>query len=424
MFYNFKKWLFDVGQLFYIAIRKFITDDCFGKASSLAYVTVLSVVPASILIIALFSSFESTKETLIFILDEKIIPYFFPAGEKLVAEHFEGFLKNVNTLTILGISFLLVAAIDIVFILERSINAIWRVKKGRSIIQNILIYWAILTLGPLVLISSFYFTAKYSQIYPVGRVFSRFLFPFIVTWFGFFVAYQFITRTKVTLKAAFIGALVAGTLWELVKYGFGFYMTEVAIETYGRIYGPIYIIFIFIFWVYVSYAILLLGAEISYLIQYPEVYRQKQYKNIDLKNFMLYFILSVLYNIYDTFQKGKGSISLDKLAQQNMLIRFEMDNIITPLVEKGLIKEIVNGSKKEYIPLKPMEQLQVLEIVNMISDSSQFLLKKDNEVVEKMFNKIMQKIEKSKTKEFAYLSYKELIEENLPSVISKARQTG
>ncbi len=417
--HKFNKFFIYVGRLFYVGVRKFYDDECFGKAAILSYITILSVIPVLILIFGISSSFSSTQNILTSIVDDKIIPYLFPGEVKALAYHLEDFSKNALTLSILGTAFLVIAAVDIMLILENSSNSIWRVKKGRSILHNFLIYWAMITLVPLTLVSSFYLTGELGAYFLFGQELFQFVLPLLLTWIGFFSIYQFTPNTKIRFFSSSLGALIASSFWVFGKWGFGLYITQVAHETWGKIYGPLYIIPIFFFWIYLSYAILLFGMEISYLLQYPEIFKKKQYKNVDLNNFSLFFMLNSLYMIYKSFHNGTGSTSLNILARQNQLSRNQMGKIMTQLAEAGLVKEMSSNSKKEYLPIKPMDQIKIIYLINLVDYNTHLLLKKDNPVVVKIFNKLLERLEVSKNREFDNITYQDLMEDNIISVLSK-----
>ncbi len=416
LFIDLKKWAINLWYLFITAFRKFYDDECFGKASSISYITILSVVPVLILIYSIGSSLELTKDFFLGTVNGKndnIIHYFFPAGgkqEKIIAEYLKDFTENVATVSIFGIILLLVAAVDIVLTLEGSINSIWRVKKGRGILQNFLIYWTMLTIGPLFLVVSFYVTSKFGNEILADRVFSKFFFPLLVTWTGFFLAYQLIPRTKVTFKAASIGALIAGTLWEIAKFGYGFYIKEVGSQTLGLLYGPLYFIPISIAWIYLSFALFFLGAEVSYLIQYSEIYKKRQYKKLDHQNFLLYYLLNSLHCIYQAYENGKGSITLAELSKINNLSRLDMEQITLSLVSKKFIRVAQVGSIKEYFPLKPMDKTKMIELLDLVTDRKQLLLSERDIRVKEMFERVVKKLEEGHQKEFANLSYRDLLE--------------
>ncbi len=407
------QWIRYTGRLFKIAVIKFHHDDCFAKASSLSYVTILSVVPVVILIFAVFTSYSSTKDIFLNIVQHNIIHFFIPGEEigSALGEYLNKFSANITKISsILGSLLLVIAAIDIVLIIEKSMNSIWQVKKGRTIIQNFLIYWTTLTIGPLFLVLSFYVTSQVGQVFLFGKVFSNIFFPLFVTWFGFFLAYIFIPRTKVSVKSASIGALVAGIFWELGKYGFGIYVSVIGTKTLGVIYGNLYIIPIFIAWIYLSYAILLFGVEISYLIQYPELYKRKNNKRLNYKHFKLYFLLNSIFHIFDYFQKGSGGISLEELASKNGITRDDMMDYISQAVNKRYVKEIENYSGITYIPNKPLEQIHIMDVVSMAIQDEQELLNENYPIVTAMFNEIMCKLKSGMEKEFGQQTLKDFLD--------------
>ena len=193
----------EIGRLLKYGGIKFYEDQCFGKASSLAYVTILSLIPSIILIFSIFSSMESTRGVVFETIESKILEYFFPnewegreGGKSLLAKYLEEFTKNITTVSILGLVWLLVAAVDIIFILEVVINEIWKVRKGRGFLKNIVIYWAMITLLPMALILSLYIGYEYSGSW----FFEEDIFSFLVVWGIFFLINKFLPRWKVKVE--------------------------------------------------------------------------------------------------------------------------------------------------------------------------------------------------------------------------------
>ena len=363
---------------------KFYEDQCFGKASSLAYVTVLSLVPSMILMFSIFSSMESTRGVVVETIESKVLEYFFPneweeseGGKSLLAKYLAEFTKNITTVSILGLVWLLVAAVDIIFILEVVINEIWKVRKGRGFLKNIVIYWAMITLLPMALILSLYIGYEYSG----GWFFEEDIFSFLVVWGIFFLINKFLPRWKVKVRSALIGGLVSGVLWELGKWGFEVYMNEIGKETLGKIYGGLYIVPIFIAWVYFCYVILLYGMQISYILENWGL-KEAGYKKVDRGQYLLCYIMNALDRVYRSFDGGYGGVSLKELSGFNGLPMMEMREILRKLVERGILGEVEIKGKKgkkgkggyEYCVVLPKDRLMLGNFLDFIFDESQYYI--------------------------------------------------
>lgn len=394
------------------AAKKFYDDHGFSDASSLSYVTIFSFVPVFILIFAIYSSLDSTQEIFKNTIEDIIYHYFFPDEkfEKTLVDIIKGFSTNITAVSILGVAFIIIAAVDIVIILEKAINSTWNIKKGRSFLQNFMIYWMMLTLAPIFLVLSFYVTSKYGQIFLFGVHFSNLIFPLFVTWFGFFLAFLLIPRTKVNFKSAAIGAFVAGFLWEIGKLGFTLYLTQIGNQTLGKIYGPLYVIPISIAWIYLSYSFLLYGSQISYLSQYPEIYRLDQYKNVDYENFQLFYILNTLFLISENYNGGHGATSLKYLADKNNLSRLLMSPIIESLVSKGFLREFQMGSKKLYLPEIPMDKIYISDILSLVKNRKQLYLSIADQNFKDGFYYLINKLHEIEKKELSDLHCNNIFE--------------
>jgi membrane protein len=161
------------------------------------------------------------------------------------------------------------------------LNTIWRSKNKRPMVFSFAVYWMVLTLGPLLVgasmaISSYLLSLNWLAQTGVNRLLDQLLqvFPLILSCVSFWLLYSVVPTVRVPPKDALIGALVAGVLFELGKKAFAFYVTM--FPSYQLIYGVLAVIPILFIWVYWSWCIVLLGAEITVTLSEYRVYRQEQ----------------------------------------------------------------------------------------------------------------------------------------------------
>lgn len=233
------------------------------QAGYLAYITLLSLVPlATVLVTALskFDAFGDASQK----LQDMVFANFVPAAGEAVQEAMGKFIGNTSGMTTVGSIFVFITAMMLISNIDKNLNFIWRIKEKRSFMQSFSMYWLVLTLGPvlmgvsLVLTSSIAVESYVSQ--QVVSVFYSFL-PIIFSTLMFTGLYLIVPITKVEWKHALIGGLVAAVLFETAKKGFAMYI--IAFPSYQLIYGALAAIPILFVWVYLSWMIILFGAEVT-----------------------------------------------------------------------------------------------------------------------------------------------------------------
>ncbi|WP_338564620.1 virulence factor BrkB family protein [Erwinia sp. E_sp_W01_6] len=254
-------------------------------AGNLAYVSLLSLVPLVAVVFALFAAFPSFADVSTQ-LKTFIFNNFVPASGTVVQSYLEQFVANVTKMTAVGACGLVVTALLLMYAIDTSLNTIWRSKRKRPIVYSFAVYWMILTLGPLLAgaslaISSYLLSLRWASVTGVSWVIDYGLrvFPLLLSWLAFFLLYSIVPTRQVAGKDALIGALVAGLLFELGKKGFALYVTM--FPSYQLIYGVLAVIPILFLWVYWTWCIVLLGAEISATLGDYRLLKQEEQKEED-----------------------------------------------------------------------------------------------------------------------------------------------
>ena len=244
---------------------RFQQDRLTVTAGYLAYVTLLSLVPMIAVVFGMMSAFpvfQSLKQA----MEQFVYHNFVPTAGEVLKEYIDGFVANATNTTAVGIGALVVVALMLISAIDKNLNYIWRSTQGRPLTQAFAMYWMILTLGPVLIgasiaISSYIFSLRLfgaESLFGIGYLLLRGL-PFLFSVLTFLLVYTVVPNCKVRLAHAFIGALVAATLFELAKRGFAIYITS--FPSYQAIYGALATIPILFVWVYLSWLVVLLGAE-------------------------------------------------------------------------------------------------------------------------------------------------------------------
>ncbi len=234
-------------------------------AGNLAYVSLLSLVPLVAVVFALFSAFPMFSD-ISGQIRHFIFANFIPTTGDIIQNYIEQFVANSSKMTAVGAIGLIVTSLLLMYSVDSALNSIWRSTHQRPKVYSFAIYWMILTLGPLLVgaslaISSYLLSLRWisgfnGTIDQMLRVL-----PLLLTWLALWLLYSLVPTNRVPVKDALIGSLVAALLVELGKKGFALYVTM--FPSYQLIYGVLAVIPILFVWVYWSWCIVLLGAEIT-----------------------------------------------------------------------------------------------------------------------------------------------------------------
>lgn len=246
--------------------RRFNDDRCLMTATALSYTTLLSLVPLLVVVFSIVSAFP-VFETATATMQEFIFRNLLPAAGETVQKYVTSFMNQAGTLTGVGIIFLVITALMLMNTIDSALNGIWRVRKARSIVAKLAVYWAALTLGPLLIAVSILATTYVIGASRFGEVAGAALVswtPFLSTTLALTLLYVLVPNRRIPFRYGVISAALAAALVELAKVGFAYYVA--AGPVYGTIYGALAIVPLFLVWVYVSWAIVLLGVEFNYCL--------------------------------------------------------------------------------------------------------------------------------------------------------------
>lgn len=252
-------------------IKQFRMDRCTRHAAALSFSSLLALAPLMAIMLAMlsiFSSFEQIGNT----LEDFIYRFFLPAAGEDVRQYLDGFAVQAGQLTVVGTVFFLLTALLMLSAIEQSFNDIWRVSKGRPVVQRLTVYWAMVSLGPLLMgsslaLSTYFFSLNLfndgfaSQLHTVGIEMLPFLFEMLAFW----LLYLVMPNVKVSLVHGLVGAIVASCLFELTKRLFATYISNFA--NYEIVYGALSTLPIFLLWVYLCWVVTLIGAEVVSVLQ-------------------------------------------------------------------------------------------------------------------------------------------------------------
>jgi len=295
--------------------RRFYEERALQTAGSLTYTTLLSLVPLFTVALAIATAFPVFDETMD-ALQNFVLDNFLPdaRGIDTIADQITSFTKNAGRLTAIGMGVFMVTAVMLMTTIDIALNRLFRVQRARPLLQQVLMYWAVLTLGPVLIggslsMTSFAVGASFGwlKLGFLADILLRVL-PFVFTCLALTLLYAVVPYRAVRPRDALIGGVVAGIAFELAKRGFGIYLTR--FPTYTLIYGAFATIPIFLVWLYMSWVVVLAGATLTAMLP---AYRFAEGKPVPGRDFMDAFaVLAVLARAQD---RG-GAVRLSTISNQ------------------------------------------------------------------------------------------------------------
>ena len=236
----------------------------FTIASSLAYTTILSIIPLLAVSFAIFNAFGGMQK-LYKTLEPLVLENLAQGTSDEVISLLRQFIGNTNAgaIGLGGLVGLILTSMSMLSSAERAINTVWQARLSRGLLQRIYAYWFLITLGPLGLSVAVGFAT--SSNLPLSWLFPHGTGLAIIAVGIFFFIYKWVPHVTVKSWCAMVGALVATFFWVLARSGYSLYTTKVV--SYNKVYGSLGAIPIILLWIYIMWTILLGGAALTAALQ-------------------------------------------------------------------------------------------------------------------------------------------------------------
>lgn len=341
--------------------HQFIAHKCLQQASSLAFHTLLCLVPLSAVALFLLKTFgvvEDGNSPLIAMLRDNLLPRY--SAEEIVSE-LSGFAnRNLGGLSVGGFLLFLLVSTMLFMSVEQHLNDIWGARRRLPVLQafqKYAVFYTLLSLGPLLIWLFFSTTTNW--------VFEH-VFTWALVYCLFFLMYIAMPNTSVRWSAALLGTFVAGTLFQIARIAFGRYF-ELVWQNYSDIYGALAMLVIFAIWIYVAWVVILLGAEVSNSAQHfrqQDVgrgrfrYETKGYLNAS-------GVITLFLIVAARFAKGEGACLIEELAARSGLSEEVVHQSFERFKAAGLVYE-VEGDTDGYLPACALADITLAAVVDAV----------------------------------------------------------
>ena len=386
---GFTRFLRKLCRSLVIATHGFFRNQCFLRASALTFYALMSIVPVLAISLAVAKGFGYQRHLEMELLQR--FPEQKEALEQLIALA-QSIVENTKggLLAFTGIVLLFWSVIKVLSHIESSFNHIWGIKKQRSWIRKFTDYLTLMILTPLffLLASSItvfivsklqdYFQAI--SIYPLVRAGSLFfvsLVPYALIWMLFSLLYLVMPNTKVQVKAAVLGGIFSGTIFEFLQWGYIHF--QIGITKYSAIYGSFAALPLFLAWLQISWFIVLYGAEVSYAYQNIHFYQYGWHApKLNIKTKLLLSLWIMHQTVFCIWKKEP--ISRELLQQKLHLPMESIDEVLSDLIDAELLVEVKEGPCAFY-PTKPIDELHIKDVLDALMEKKQVVAIPEDKVL-------------------------------------------
>jgi membrane protein len=402
------RWLLPPIRFAYLISQEFSRNRCQEKASALGFQTVFSLIPAVALALFFFRAFgdfsdlggkvepvlykilkidriylsqeESPKGT------DQARPAKIPENDRAapavpsdgtpeaaeasrldtkIQELVDSVYLKLSTggLNIVSFAWLVVAALSLALTIEKSLNEIWGFVGERRLLRRIAIYWSMLTLGPLLIGLSIYATRQVGVDSAIQELAISVAGPLLALYF----MYQLMPSAPVHPLSAIAGAFAAAVLLQGASWLFGLYLTHAI--GYEKLYGNLGLIPVFLFWLWINWVIVLVGAEVGYSLQNLDRLTAEERRRHGAPFIHPGLVaLGLVLHAARAFHSGKGPVDADDLAESSGLPDRLWLRLVNLLRDRGILVEAgPDGSR--FIPGRPLDALPVEEVFAVVEDS-------------------------------------------------------
>lgn len=416
----FRHYSYRLLRLLFVVVRELANGQLNLQAMSLVYTTLLSLVPL------LAVSFSVLKA---FGVHNQVEPYLLtlvaPLGEQgnELVETILGFVENmkVGVLGSVGLALLLYTVVSLIQKVEGAFNYVWHAKSTRSLSRRFSDYLSVIMVGPVLVFTAIGLTASMMSssvvqtlltIEPFGSIIvvvSK-LMPYLLIILAFAFVYLFVPNTKVNISSAFVGALVGGALWQTTGVIFAAFATSST--KYAAIYSGFAILVLFMIWLYMSWLILLIGAQVAYYHQYPEQIRLSSFRHPLSGRVRELVGLQVMYWIAERFIDGGRPLTLEDLSELLELPGDRVAEMLNLLQERELLVESGN-ELPEYLMVHDPANLTIDHLLQILRqpDEEQELMESQMRPVTAV-EALMQRMELGTREHLNGMTLRDLVEKS------------
>ncbi|HKK05546.1 MAG TPA: YihY/virulence factor BrkB family protein [Gammaproteobacteria bacterium] len=365
-------------RVVWVAIRDLADGQLTLRAMSLVYTSLLSLVPLLAVSFSVLKAFGVHNQ-----IEPLLLQFLAPLGEKgtELSSRIIEFVENVRAgvLGSVGLAFLLYTVIALIQKVESAFNYTWHVEQHRRFTQRFSDYLSVIIIGPVLVFTALGITAtvmntalvqRIVAIEPFGAVaeFGGRIVPYLLIIAAFTFIYVFVPNTRVRVRSALVGGLVAGVLWQTVGWAFTSFI--VGSSKYTAIYSAFATLILFMIWLYLSWIILLIGASIAFYHQHPEYLSVRRRQMRLSARMQERLALMVMYLVGRNYYQGHEPWTIQGLTQRLRIPMDLLEDVLLPLQRHDLLVTSAD-EPPAYLPGRPLEATPVSAVLAAVRSAGE-----------------------------------------------------
>src|SRR5262245_28463301 len=338
-------------------LAQWARDKCPQQAAALAFQTALSLVPVTAIVFSLLRSLGSLESESR--LSQFVSEHLFPQLPG-VTDRIREFSSKVSigALGGGGLIFTCITCYSLYSYVEKIFNDIWRVSERRTLLGKFLTFNAMVTALPPLAGFSLYWSGRLVES---GSV-SRFIMPALIQLLALTFMNKLLPRANVNWGAAILGGVVTSFMLELLKWGFVHFAVRIMMKSYSSVYGPLGLVPLLLVWIYTSWLIVLLGAEIAHALQNLRLLEAEDRRQRDDEPINGLLAAQLLAAVAATHEIGGAGHPKERLVTEFGLTPDNVERVVARLKQRGLIGE-VRGDINGYVPARPAASIRLEEVL-------------------------------------------------------------
>ncbi|HKJ09806.1 MAG TPA: YhjD/YihY/BrkB family envelope integrity protein [Gammaproteobacteria bacterium] len=382
-----RRWLIFVARLLYVMIRELMSGELGLRAMGLVYTTLLSIVPLLAVSFSVLKAFGVHNQ-----IEPLLYNFLAPLGAKgtEVADRVMAFVENVKVgvLGTVGLAVLIYTVISLMQKIEQSFNFVWRIDRLRSFGHRFTSYLTVILIGPVLVFTAMGITASVMshtlvqhlmRIQPLGAVLlaAGELVPYALVWGAFTFIYHFMPNTRVRVGAAVTGGLIAALLWQSTGWLFAAFIASSS--RYAAIYSSFAILMLLLIWLYLSWLILLFGAQLTFYVQHPQYLSMQRVRIALSPRLRERLALTLMFLIGYNHYHSRRPWSVETLGQHLSLPPEAVERVLGELERAGYV--VTTGDDPPaYLPARDIETIGLLELLKAVRRTEENQLLNDERV--------------------------------------------
>jgi len=399
---RFKRWLHLALRIAVIAGRDFFRNLLKLQAMALAFKTLLSLAPLLAVVFSLLKAFGVHNR-----MEPALAQALSPLGEKgqEITQYLIGFVDKMSASALGSVGFitLFFTVVSLMGTIEESFNHIWRVKAPRKLARRFSDYLSAILVGPVLVFAAVTITATlqnnaivhaFMSLQALGTVILVLLrlVPYLTLWGAFTFVYVFIPNTRVKIRSAAVGGLVAALLWQSVGWGFAVFVASST--RYYVIYSSFAILLLFLLWLHIGWVIVLLGAQVSYAHQHVRFFQGERDLLAQSPAGREKLALHMMLLIGRHFYHGLEPLSLSELAAQLRLPAGIVKELLDMFTQTKLVLPLAD--EETFVLGRDPQTIGIKEILDCVRNAGKKIkLPADRSVEENEINGLLLEVEQS-----------------------------